>query len=598
MVYWLKKVILATTIILITAVSNVYAADDIYVVPTGSTATYNRMCGNSRYETAVAIAKNGWQQADYAIIASGENYPDALAAAPLAKKYDAPILLTNKDSLNDATKQCLEDLKVKQCLIVGGNGAVSSDVENAINSLGIQTTRLAGSDRYDTAIQIANQLDNVNSIAVVTGNSYGDALSIGSEAGINNMPIILMPKDYIPDSVKNYLANHNIQKSYIVGSVEEVNVSVGEQFPNPERIDGPNAYTRNIFTIYRFDSDYANNETCLATGTNFADALAGTAYAVKKGIPIVLIPNGDYESIHSYMFGRERTDKTVDILGGEGVISNNTVDSYVKGIPNLIPQQTGVAPMDYSEYSDVLPSDLKNFIDTHKDANITDLQKIKAWAEFCMANYSYDYDYYNNKAPKKDLFKDHKGICADFAGLTVDIAKWIGIEAPCEYCGGFPDHNWAQFEINGETFVFEGTASKANPELVNDALGDCVLHLDHGVTYIVSSGNAMSVDDMENFKSYANNGLSVEEVIYKPIIMKYMRKVDLNTITLKPEDEANLEYELKGTTNQDIQVSINKRYYGKFNQDLIVFSTDYTIDNHTYGGTQFFCSDGSPFIPY
>lgn len=74
----------ATALLLTITVSNAYAADNIFVATTGSNVQYNRIYGETRYDTAANIAKDGWKQADYAIIANGENYPDVLAAAPLA----------------------------------------------------------------------------------------------------------------------------------------------------------------------------------------------------------------------------------------------------------------------------------------------------------------------------------------------------------------------------------------------------------------------------------------------------------------------------------------------------------------------------------
>lgn len=57
---------------------------------------------------------------DYAILVNGENFPDALSASVLAKKYNAPILLTGSSSLDDTASNQLTRLKVKKVFIVGG----------------------------------------------------------------------------------------------------------------------------------------------------------------------------------------------------------------------------------------------------------------------------------------------------------------------------------------------------------------------------------------------------------------------------------------------------------------------------------------------
>jgi serine protease Do len=112
--------------------------------------TITRLAGQTRYDTASAIAKQGWTQSDYAILAFGENYPDALASAPLAKKYNSPVLLTNTSHLPDVTKQTLLDLKVKNVFIVGGTAVISTTVESELQSVGISSTRIAGIDKYET----------------------------------------------------------------------------------------------------------------------------------------------------------------------------------------------------------------------------------------------------------------------------------------------------------------------------------------------------------------------------------------------------------------------------------------------------------------
>ncbi|MFP3441662.1 cell wall-binding repeat-containing protein, partial [Pantoea sp. SIMBA_133] len=52
-----------------------------------------RISGKDRYKTAIEVSKAGWEKSDTVVLARGDEYPDALAGAPLAYKYDAPILL-------------------------------------------------------------------------------------------------------------------------------------------------------------------------------------------------------------------------------------------------------------------------------------------------------------------------------------------------------------------------------------------------------------------------------------------------------------------------------------------------------------------------
>ena len=137
-----------------------------------------RLAGENRYDTSVAIAQDGWKQSDYAILAYGENYPDAISAAPLAKKYNAPILLTSGNNLPSATKQIFTDLQVKKVFIIGGTGVIPASIDAELSSMGIKPTRIAGQDRYETSVKIAQQLSSPSELIVTTGEDYSDTLSV------------------------------------------------------------------------------------------------------------------------------------------------------------------------------------------------------------------------------------------------------------------------------------------------------------------------------------------------------------------------------------------------------------------------------------
>lgn len=135
---------------------------------------------------------NGWTKSDYAVLALGEDYPDALCAAPLAGKYKAPILLTETNSIPASTLATIQQLQVKNIFIIGGTGVISKHVQDKLTVLGITTTRLVGQTRYDTDIAVAKQLGTVSQIAVVTGEDYADALSGSVLAGLKGNPLILV----------------------------------------------------------------------------------------------------------------------------------------------------------------------------------------------------------------------------------------------------------------------------------------------------------------------------------------------------------------------------------------------------------------------
>lgn len=287
-----------------------------------------RLSGLNRYQTSVAVSLDGWQQSDYVVLANGENFPDALSAATLAKKYNAPILLTQKDSLPTETKNSIQQLKAKNVFIIGGIGVVSTAVENQLKSMGVAITRLAGQDRYETDIKVAEQLDNVSEIAIVTGEDFADALSIAPIAAKKNMPIILIQHNVVPAVVRAYINSHSITKTYVIGAGSTIDDASLAGIPNVEKITGQDKYQRNLAVINRFKSELNLNTIFVATGEDFADALSGSILAGTNSNPMILV-GADPTSEKKYFNDNSITLSSIKILGGIGAIKEEVINNLL-----------------------------------------------------------------------------------------------------------------------------------------------------------------------------------------------------------------------------------------------------------------------------
>ncbi|MDU1400017.1 MAG: cell wall-binding repeat-containing protein [Finegoldia magna] len=99
-----------------------------------SKATVNRMGGADRYETSILLAKYSGAK-EVVVVASGENFADALVAAPFSAKQKGAILLTNKDKLGQNAEQFIKDTKFNKSYVIGGEKSVSEDVINQLTSI-------------------------------------------------------------------------------------------------------------------------------------------------------------------------------------------------------------------------------------------------------------------------------------------------------------------------------------------------------------------------------------------------------------------------------------------------------------------------------
>lgn len=286
--------------------------------------TTKRLAGADRYTTSLKVAQDGWTSSYYAILACGEDYPDALSSVPLAKKYDAPILLTHRSYIDSAVLQELQSLNVGKVFVIGGAGAVNDRILSQLNTLGMQTERIGGADRYETSVKIAEKFGKVDTLTVATGQDYADAISIGSVAAAMGVPVILVPKNIMPDSVKNYVKNLDRLKNddgsttssdgsttsntfkgfkvFVVGDNSIISDNVTGEFENigdntsdgdissenpvkVERITGDNKYTRNINVMARF-LEKSQGESVDTEKDNYSnsDANKSTQYSTENDL--------------------------------------------------------------------------------------------------------------------------------------------------------------------------------------------------------------------------------------------------------------------------------------------------------------------------
>jgi len=321
----LKKRISITTLFL--ALFLLVTNNSVYAKPNSK-----RIYGNSRYETSAAIVKDGWEKSESAIIASGEGFADALSAAPLAKKLDAPIILTEGKSLNSNAKQQLQRLQVKNVIIVGGLGSISTNTENQIKNLGISTRRIYGASRYDTSLAVAKEIGLESGVVVTNGTGFADALSMAPIAANKQMPIVLTPAGKLPDNTKDFLNSSAYNKSYVLGGPAVISNTIQNSLKNTKRLFGNSRYDTNAAILNEFKNDVDLNNVFLAAGTNYPDALSASALAAKNNSPIIL---SDGTSINNNVMNFVKSNNSkfgeVIVTGGTAVLNDVVVKSVEEG---------------------------------------------------------------------------------------------------------------------------------------------------------------------------------------------------------------------------------------------------------------------------
>ncbi|WP_052037868.1 cell wall-binding repeat-containing protein [Clostridium drakei] len=292
-----------------------------------SNVTTTRITGSSKYGTADVIAEKGWTQADTVVIASGVDFPDGLCAGPIAKKYNAPILLASATGLSDETLSEITKLKAKKAVIIGGEGAVPSSTETQLNGIGITSIqRIGGTDRYNTSVLAAEQLDKPSAVVVTSGENFPDSLSISAIASQLGMPIIIASKDGLSDEAISYIKNSGATKTYIAGGNGVLSSSIENQVPNPTRLSGEDRYATNLAVLNQFASSLKFENVYLATGDDFADALVGSELAAQTQSPVVLTNNSLTSGISKYLAEHMQSSTKVVAIGDNNAVADSLIE--------------------------------------------------------------------------------------------------------------------------------------------------------------------------------------------------------------------------------------------------------------------------------
>lgn len=285
----------------------------------------DRERGSTRYETAVEISERSYPSGSNAVfVATGADYPDALAAGPAAASVDAPLLLTPRTSLPGVVAAEIDRLDPDMIVIVGGTGAVSGTVAAQLGALAPSVMRISGSDRYATARAIVQEFfPSATTAYVATGRNFPDALSASAAGAATGVPVLLIDgaKNSVDAQTLAVLAGLGVTQVKIAGGTGVVRPAVETQLGALYTVDRLSGATRYGTSLAIGQDVFATaGHVLLATGSNFPDALAGAPLAGVVEGPLFLttgacIPADIRAEIADIEAGR------VTLLGGTGVLS-------------------------------------------------------------------------------------------------------------------------------------------------------------------------------------------------------------------------------------------------------------------------------------
>ncbi len=301
----------------------------VYVLGTSLfDVTTERLAGLDAVGTSLQISRAAFPTgADTVIIATNANFPDALAGAPLANKYQAPILLAPSFGLTEEVRAELNRLKPQVIYLLGGTAVLNPGIEAELSAL-YEVKRVAGVTAYGTAEAIAKELGTRGRAVLVSGQNYPDALSIAPWAAKQGIPILLTRAATLPSETQKALQLLSVVETRVIGGEAVVSPEVMQQVPLPTRFSGWSQYDTSAAVLTAYPP--LGQTIYLATGENYPDALTGAVLAAQGGSMLVTVPTSTPIPAGLVpLFGSWR-GKAIVPLGGSGALPEVVVER-VKG---------------------------------------------------------------------------------------------------------------------------------------------------------------------------------------------------------------------------------------------------------------------------
>ena len=329
-----------------TAKDRAQAEDQAQAAPSSraaAAAATGRLAGANRYDTAVAVSRVTYADGQLAggtlVVASGTQYPDALAGGPAAAGIGGPMLLVPPTGTVPASVIAeIKRLGVEALYIMGGDGAVDLGVEDQLVEVVDYVERLFGVDRYETAAfasYLTWQFDEADPDAEPTppsvvylssGTTFADALAGGAAGAIAGAPLLLTSPSSLPDVTSFILEDTQPTEVRILGGTGAVSGAVAtkirEVLPTTRitRFAGADRYATAALTVQNLGLP-TGGVVMLANGSTFPDALSASTSSAVIGAPVLLVQQSCSPAATTAQVNR-LAPRLVRAVGGKAIVSD------------------------------------------------------------------------------------------------------------------------------------------------------------------------------------------------------------------------------------------------------------------------------------
>lgn len=191
-----------------------------------------RVGGDDRYDTSRRLAAHAFSSSATGYVASGEAFPDALAASAAAASHKAPLLLVAGWSapIAAAAAEQLASVKTTSVRVVGGSAVLTEDVLSAIRKTFPNAKRVNGSDRFSSAVAVSADAfaSPTSRVYLVSGMDFPDGLVTAPLASKTNSPVFLSPGYCVPPDVFQEMNRLGATTLTLIGGAVSLSTEVAD----------------------------------------------------------------------------------------------------------------------------------------------------------------------------------------------------------------------------------------------------------------------------------------------------------------------------------------------------------------------------------
>lgn len=314
--------------------------------------------GGDRFETAAQAATTAFEQTDAVVLATGEEFADALAGSTLGGAVDAPVLLSPSGLIDGelpaSITDAIDELGADTVYLLGGEGAISEAVADRLaEHASVEAIeRVEGNSRFETALEIARtaveadpsagemplEIDGetrtVRAAFLGTGLDFPDSVAAGPGAFDSGAPVLLTAPETLHAAAETALDELDIEHVFALGGEAAVSQDVIDELEDRgisvERLAGQDRFETAAAIAERLEGDgfdFDGQHVGMTTGADFADALAATSYLGSAQAPLLLGDEGADGELNDaaaeHLQARGCEIRSLHVIGGDGAVGQD-----------------------------------------------------------------------------------------------------------------------------------------------------------------------------------------------------------------------------------------------------------------------------------